>query len=105
MIMDNSVMQILDIVDVDEKDRIVSEKLVQEISFMSEVLDELKELIKTRGVGEINKEGNFCESSFVKLYNSTAKVYAGMLKQLEFIGRKNQQLSAGEKLLKAWQKR
>ena len=72
--------------DLPENKKKMAEKLIENASFMSITLDELKEDIKTYGVKETYVNGKdqfgFKESIESKTYNTMVKNYMNIIKQL-----------------------
>lgn len=75
--------KILKLVPEDKKQ--IAEKLVKEILFMGETLDDLKEKVKEGGPVELFKQGSqefMRESPSLKAYNTTVQRYSLLYKQL-----------------------
>lgn len=72
--------------DLPDNKKKIAEKLIENASFMSVTLDELKENIKLYGVKETYVNGKdqfgFKESIESKTYNTTVKNYMNIIKQL-----------------------
>lgn len=88
----------------DKNKRDVVEKLIENVSFMSITLDELKEDINIYGVKETYMNGNnqfgFKESIESKTYNAMLKNYMNAIKQLIDLLPDEEKKNAGEDLLK-----
>lgn len=70
---------------VPDERRIVAESLVDELTFMAETLDKLKDTVREKGVVEEFKNGKqefLRESPALKAYNTTIQRYGGLYKQL-----------------------
>lgn len=82
----------------------IVEKLIDNVTFMSVTLDELKEDIKIYGVKETYKNGSnqfgFKESIESKTYNTMLKNYMNAVKQLIDLLPDEEKKNAGEDLLK-----
>lgn len=79
----------------------VGQKLIDELIFMRDLLEKLKEKIHENGV-VINADGTLKESPAVKSYNQTVQRYTLGLKQLEMILRNDIIIVEGESALQAW---
>lgn len=70
---------------VPEDKKPIAEKLIKEILFMSNTLDDLKEQVKEGGTIELFKQGSqefMRESPSLKAYNTTVQRYSLLYKQL-----------------------
>lgn len=89
---------------VDKNKKIIVEKLIDNVAFMSVTLDDLKEDIKTYGVKEPYMNGSnqfgFKESIESKRYNTMLKNYMNAVKQLIDLLPDEEKKNAGEDLLK-----
>lgn len=90
--------------DLDENKKKMAEKLIENASFMSITLDELKEDIKVYGVKETYVNGKdqfgFKESIESKTYNTMIKNYMNIIKQLNDMLPENKTIDTGNEFLK-----
>lgn len=90
--------------DLDDSKKKMAEKLIENASFMSITLDELKEDIKIYGVKETYVNGKdqygFKESIESKTYNTMIKNYMNIIKQLNDMLPENKKIDTGNEFLK-----
>lgn len=90
--------------ELDENKKKMAEKLIENASFMSVTLDELKEDINKYGVKETYVNGKdqygFKESIESKTYNNMIKNYMNIIKQLNDMLPENKKVDTGNEFLK-----
>lgn len=87
---------------VPEDKKQIAEKLVKEIIFMGETLDDLKDQVKECGPVELFKQGSqefMRESPALKAYNTTVQRYSLLYKQLTDLLPKSPIETKGDALL------
>lgn len=90
--------------DLPDNKKKMAEKLIENASFMSITLDELKEDIKLYGVKETYVNGKdqfgFKESIESKTYNTMVKNYMNIIKQLNDMLPEDKKIDTGNEFLK-----
>lgn len=81
----------------------IAEKLIDELTFMTRTLGELKEMVRLNGPVDLFKQGSneyYRESPALKGYNTTIQRYSLLYKQLEGLLPKVPTDTKGDALLK-----